>query len=418
VSFTFARRRAVAAAITALAAASAASSAMASAGFGSPNPAHYTSTVVGGASPLPTDKTIPHWHGSFTDPTNGVTYGYNMVGSADPRTPGLGSLTVPTDVIPVNFVFAANRGLALDAGTAITGLLNSPIFQPFRYSSTAQVSDSTLLGAQPGGVLSAGNAGVQYEDAIMRAQFGVTSTNFHLDLGTPTVFPQVTIAVPQNQGSVSPGPLGVQGGVVSYPWFVAQIQNLVASLHLEPTHLPIFFSNNIFLFDASQGYILGFHGAATSANGNGNKGVQTYAYATWLPPGGSPAYFAQDIHLVSHEISEWADDPFINNTVNPWLDPRFGFGCSKYLETGDPVEGVGFTLPGNTYLQNGVDIPGGTIIPGDGYWHPEDEAFLPWFARQSPNTTSQKVQNGTTGRYTFMGNLDPFAGTQVPATGC
>jgi len=44
--------------------------------------------------------------------------------------------------------------------------------------------------------------------------------------------------------------------------------------------------------------------------------------------------------------------------------------------------------------------------------------FLPWFARQSPNTTSQAVQGGTTGRYTFMGNLNPFPGFQVPATGC
>jgi hypothetical protein len=146
--------------------------------------------------------------------------------------------------------------------------------------------------------------------------------------------------------------------------------------------------------------------------------VQTYTYSTWVPPGGAGAYFDQDIHNTTHEISEWAHDPFVDNAVNSWLDPLFGSYCSNLLETGDPVIGIGFTLPGNTYVQNGVSIPGGTIIPGDGNWHPEDEVFLPWFARQSPNTTSQTIQNGTTGRYTFMGNLSPFATLQVPATGC
>jgi hypothetical protein len=54
----------------------------------------------------------------------------------------------------------------------------------------------------------------------------------------------------------------------------------------------------------------------------------------------------------------------------------------------------------------------------DGYWHPEDEALLPWFARQAPNTTSEKLQHATTGRYTFFGDLNPYPGFQQPATGC
>ena len=48
--------------------------------------------TVGGATPLATDVTVPYWHGQFTDPTNGVTYGYNMVGNEDPRVPGAGRL--------------------------------------------------------------------------------------------------------------------------------------------------------------------------------------------------------------------------------------------------------------------------------------------------------------------------------------
>jgi hypothetical protein len=397
-------------AIAAVAAAWSASSAAAASGYG------LTSTTDGGATPLPTDKTVPHWHGSFTDPANGVTYGFNMVGNADPRTPGVGTLTIPTDVIGLNLVFAANGGLALNVGDALPGLLNSPIFQPFDYTNTDHVSNSTFDGLASGGPLSAGNVGVQYEDAIMRSQFGVTGSPFHLDLGTPTLYPQVTIVVPKNQGSVSPGPSGVQGGVVNYSWFVAQLHNLLGSLHLDPTHLPLFFSNNVFLYDKGR-FTSGFHGATSSLNGNGTQQVQTYIYSTWVPPGGAGAYMIQDIEPISHEIAEWAADPFINNTVQAWSYPYFR-GCSSVLEEGDPVTGSGFTMPGNTWLQNGVDIPGGTIIPGDGYWHLTDIAFLPWFARESPNTTSQTVQNGTTGRYTFMGALNPFPGTQAPAASC
>src|SRR5436190_2089927 len=42
------------------------------------------STTIGGATVLPTTRTVAHWFRSTLDPNNGVTYGYNMVG-ADPN---------------------------------------------------------------------------------------------------------------------------------------------------------------------------------------------------------------------------------------------------------------------------------------------------------------------------------------------
>ncbi len=53
------------------------------------------STTVGGASVLPTTRTIPHWWGSTLDPHNGITYGYNMVG-ANPNTCSGTTWSVPT----------------------------------------------------------------------------------------------------------------------------------------------------------------------------------------------------------------------------------------------------------------------------------------------------------------------------------
>jgi hypothetical protein len=375
-------------------------------------------TTMGGARPLSTAKTVPHWHSQFTDPTNGVTYGYNMVGSTDPRSPDAGTTTVATDIVPLNFVFAASGGFALNGSDVSSAIVNSPIFQPNDYSSTAFATDQHYL-PTPGGVLSPGNVGVQYEDAIMRSQFNKTGSNFHLQLGQPNVLDPVTIVVPQNQGFAAQNGRGVIFGLVSIQWFAQRLGSLLGQLHVDSTHLPIFLTDNVMLYIHSPDVccVIGFHGAKSSFHGNGNQDVQTYAYSAYTHPGtffpGSDgAYFLQDIHALSHEIAEWGDDPFINNLVDPWLTPTAPqYGCTDILETGDPVVASGCTLPGTTYGQNGP-------YPGDTYWHPEDEVLLPWFAREDPNVTSQTVQGGSTGRYTFMGNLNPFPGFQVPATGC
>ena len=63
--------------------------------------------------------------------------------------------------------------------------------------------------------------------------------------------------------------------------------------------------------------------------------------------------------------------------------------------------------------------PNGTVST-DGYYHPEDEAYLPWFMRTAPNNMSEPTQSPSTnvGRYTLMGDLNLFPGFRAPATGC
>jgi hypothetical protein len=117
------------------------------------------------------------------------------------------------------------------------------------------------------------------------------------------------------------------------------------------------------------------------------------------------AWAFQDIHALSHEISEWADDPFVNNLVQPWTSPAIAPLCQGNLETGDPVVGLGFTEEPNSFRQG--PTPNGTQV-ADGFYHPEDEALLPWFMRLNPSP-AQENQSGTNGRYTFMGDLNPEA---------
>jgi hypothetical protein len=152
--------------------------------------------------------------------------------------------------------------------------------------------------------------------------------------------------------------------------------------------------------------------------------VQTFAWASWVTPGiyarpnGGTDWALQDIHALSHEVSEWADDPFVNNAVEPWLTPTAPqYGCTDVMETGDPVVAIGFAMGTNTFEQG--PNPNGTQS-ADGFYHPEDEVFLPWFMRTAPNTISEPTQSPSTnvGRYTLMGSLNPFPGFSVPATGC
>ncbi len=381
-----------------------------------------TTVTLGGAKVLPSTRTVAHWHGTATNPTDGITYGFNMVG-ADPSANT--STTITTDIVPINVVVG---GVAYNGTDVVGPTLKSPLFTNQDYSSTPWVTASAG-GFTAGGPLSPINTSNQLEDATMRSQFNKGGTNYHVLL-SPVVHDPITINVPSNQGTLLQTARGVVAADVDVQWWAAQLQNLNNSLsYVDPTHLVLYLTNNVMLYGAKNPLdccIIGFHSASEveghglgSVNSNGNAVVQTYAWGSYVTPGffnPKSAWALQDIHALSHEISEWADDPFVNNTVQPWLTPTAPqYGCTGVLETGDPVVGIGFAEETNTFEQGAT--PNGTQV-ADGYYHPEDEVFMPWFMRLSPNTVSEPVQGGTDGRYTLMGSLNPYPGFQAPATGC
>jgi hypothetical protein len=392
-----------------------------------------SSTTIGGADVLPTTRTVAHWWGSTLDPHNGVTYGYNMVG-ADPSSCSGSAcdVTVEADITPL-IVTVGGRTFA--GPKVLSPTIASPQFATDDYGSTpfATTGPVGTLPRGPGGALSQDDAGnqLQLQDATMRAQFNKTgASNYHLRLH-PNVLPSVTIDVPSNQGTLLQSGRGVVFADINISWWAAKIQQLETSA--DPTHLPIYLTDDVLLHvgpDIFNCCVIGFHGTRAAGSGggsnnsNGNAKVQTFAWATYLSPGiyarpnGGPLWALQDIHPLSHEISEWADDPFVNNYVEPWLTPTAPqYGCTGILETGDPVVGIGFAKGTNTFRQ-GLNPNGSRSA--DGYYHPEDEVFLPWFMRTAPNTVSEPTQSPSEniGRYTFMGDLNPFPGFRQPATGC
>ena len=394
-------------------------------------------TTVGGADVLPTTRTVPHWWGSTLDPNNGITYGYNMVG-ADPNncSGSACSVTVEADITPV---IVNIDGLTFSGNDVLAATLASPQFALNDYGRTPAATaagafpNAPALIRGPGGALSQLDAGnlLQLEDATMRAQFNQTgSSPYHVKLHA-NVLPAVTIDVPNNQGVLLQSGRGVVFADVNIGWWASQIQNLESQA--DPTHLPIYLTDNVLLHigqDVFNCCVIGFHGTKAAGHGNGrsssngNSPVQTFAWASWISPGiyarpnGGTDWALQDIHPLSHEISEWADDPFVNNTVEPWLTPTAPqYGCTNILETGDPVVAIGFAKGTNTFEQG--PNPNGSQS-ADGYYHPEDEVFFPWFMRLAPNLISEPTQSTSTnvGRYTLMGDLNPFPGFRQPATGC
>jgi len=397
---------------------------------------HAFSTAIGGAGVLSTTNTVQHWFGSTLDPHNGVTYGYNMVG-ADPNncSGDACSATITADIIPLIVVV---DGLTFSGVDVLAPTLASPVFALNDYGSTPFSTAAPGFTRGPGGLLSQNDAGrqLQLQDATMRAQFNQTgSSPFHLKLN-PVTHDPITIVVPSGRATLLQSGRGVVFADVNIQWWSTRIQNLISSLgYIDPTHLPIFLTNNTVNFIGTDPFnccVIGFHGAGPvpskvkgsngSVNGNGNQPVQTFAWASWVSPGffarpnGGADWALQDIHPLSHEISEWADDPFINNFVEPYVVPGTE-ACSNILETGDPVVAIGFAKGTNTFEQG--PNPDGTQS-ADGFYHPEDEVYLPWFMRLAPNTVSEPTQTSSTniGRYTFMGDRNPFPAFHQPATNC
>ncbi|HZC07029.1 MAG TPA: hypothetical protein VE338_15445 [Ktedonobacterales bacterium] len=344
-------------------------------------------------------NTIPYFRSQFTDPTNGATYPYTMVG-ANPANGG--TTTIPTEIIPFSFTFTVSADPAvhtLNGADNVAKTIASPVFQTSNVGAAADAAGSAS--APPafaaGRTVNEPSDTTQLGDAIYRAQWGKTGSSYHVLLGQPRVLPTQSFVVPQNLGVIVVGSRShAHIGLLDYHWFSNRLNQTIRNMHIDPHTLPIILVNNTFLYlnhNLSNCCVLGYHGATSSLNGQGHQQVQTYMFASYSTqgifaanPGDSVSYIA-DIHGLSHEVQEWYDDPFVNNAVNPWQTPTAPqYGCTSYLETGDPVVGYGFKIT----MSNGVT------------YHPEDEAHFSWFARENPSRAEQ-------GYYTYLNNFPTVA---------
>src|SRR5258708_19470413 len=95
-------------------------------------------------APHPTAKTVRHWVGQTTNPVNGVTYTYSVVG-ADPQSGRSAGIAV--DILPVHLTTPAR---SFTGSASVAAVLASPLFGEGDYSTAAAATSGT--GARgPGG---------------------------------------------------------------------------------------------------------------------------------------------------------------------------------------------------------------------------------------------------------------------------
>jgi chitinase len=302
-------------------------------------------------------RSVQTWMGSFT--SNGQIFPYTMVGK-DP-TKG-GEAHVETALISISFFFdefADQNGshIVIDAAPIIPQVLNSPEYQKSAY----------------------GTGFTQFSDAIQRAEFfSAMKNNWHTIIEQPRTLTPVQIVVPFGQSIV----LQLQStgeflALINMDFFVSQLNTIT---QLEPARvdeLEIALTRNALFYsgDPSICCVLGFHTAfETEVHGNTHS-VQTFAMASWIDQGILANPEIADVLSLSHEITEWMNDPFVNNVVPAWQFPDGSGVCRNILETGDPVE----VLP---------TISSPVVINGFLY-HPQTEALLQWFTRESPSSAFQ-----------------------------
>jgi hypothetical protein len=279
---------------------------------------------------------LPTWNGSFR--SNGVTVPYTMVGT----NPALGSATtrIPVRIAPLRLTFTS--GVSLDGTDKVNEVVHSPAFKKADYRS----------------------GHTQYGDAMQRASFwkyvGTTSPNYHVLLDQPHILPTTDIAVPASGGHSFHTPNG-PAGVVNTAFLLTLLPRL--NPFYQPGSLLILLVN-----DVEGDNFLGFHFSYVP---NGRTEPFTFIWTGEFTPNVITRPDLSDSYVLSHEVTEWINDPFVDNVVPDWRNPATNRCFNNLLETGDPVE----LLPKPSFV----------VRTNGRAYHVTDAAGISWFAHDAPS---------------------------------
>jgi hypothetical protein len=311
----------------------------------------------------------------------GTNFTYTIAGKNPAKHVTNANAAIKSIIVPVVIKFSGSTAQfdptmkdSCDAGaSALTRTKQSPLFvaQPTTWGGTS-------IGTQ------------QLTSAFQRAEFwtfaqpGGVNPTYGLQLAGKTL-PKVTINVPSADRATAGISCG-NGllGAINLNWLDPFIQNTLipslASAGVNSTTVPIFLLHNVveFIGNTSNCCVLGYH------NAFGSSSVQTYGVAEY---DNSSAFGSgvSDISVLTHEIGEWANDPYTNNPTPAWGNIGQVSGCQNNLEVGDPLSGTTFD-----------------DMVGSFTYHPQELAFFSWFYHQSPSL-------GVNGWYSNQGKFKTFA---------
>ncbi len=137
--------------------------------------------------------------------------------------------------------------------------------------------------------------------------------------------------------------------------------------------------------DVAGDAFLGFHLAFAPP---GKTVPTTLIYTGYFTPNVLVGPSRSDAYVLSHEVAEWLNDPYVTNAVPAWRDPASGACFNDLLEVADPVE----------FLAN----PSFTVRTSGRTYHVTDVAGISWFAHDVP---SRELG----GAYSYDRNLTTFS---------
>jgi hypothetical protein len=197
--------------------------------------------------------------------------------------------------------------------------------------------------------------GRQFVEEVRRMEFwaytgpGRLNPNYSVRI-TPVVLPTLTLSPTSEVGATEQGRCGRIGRVwgPSFNLFLrATIIPQLPRFGVGPNAFPVFL-------------LLRFHDRL--AVGGQTYGVSLFDLSGSISP---------DVSVLSHEIAEWYDDPYLNNHTPPWGHTgQVEGGCQNTLEVGDPLTR---TLWPPISMDNGFS------------YHMQETAFFSWFYRQVPS---------------------------------
>ncbi|MBV9265352.1 MAG: hypothetical protein JO061_04205, partial [Acidobacteriaceae bacterium] len=176
--------------------------------------------------------------------------------------------------------------------------------------------------------------------------------------------------------------------VVNINTIDAYLQQYISAHGLNASQFPFFVLYNSVMSNGAASNsnnccILGYHNAL------GNPG-QTYGIADFEGRNQTVFSGVSDVAAASHELAEWADDPFGSNATPAWGNIGQVSGCQNDFEVGDPLSGT---------LMPAVTLNGFT-------YHLQELAFYSWFYG-GPSI-------GAGGAYSSNGTFSGFAKSCPP----
>ena len=367
---------------------------------------------------------VVNWSDQFTAPgfdfdgNPQSVWPYTMVGSP----PESGDQTfINSPVVPVTVDLLGPDGkvafTSRPGNGIVNGVLGSPLFQPFIYTSGIGQFNDQLMRAEfwdrihHHGSDNHGSDNGWHTKLVPRLR---TGRRMQIPFHTPSGNDAWLVFVDTEGNPVAFAIDETVFGNLLFP-ATAPVDNStpIGAAELAgdiTTHdISTFLFNNVLLFDGdiTTCCVLGFHtyDFEPGDRKNGNR-ERRYVlnFSSWLAPG--LFFFGfEDITAWSHEMAETFNDPFVDNQTPWWLsvDPFAGFSlCQDNLETGDVVE-VLTSLPTYSIAMNGLT------------YHPQNEALFPWFAFESPSPAhlgAYSFPDETTLTALSPGNLHPNCATQ------